>query len=86
MLYLNSNMSQRVKGYDSFIFDLIESIKKIPMENIAQKKYVVEKLRMLQRDVHKDMERLEKFIKAVPTVVQSDARKVVDEYPDSLTF
>ena len=86
MLYLNSNMSQRVKGYDSFIFDLIESVKKIPMENIAQKEYVVEKLRMLQRDVHKDMERLEKFIKAVPTVVQADARKVVDEYPDSLTF
>jgi len=79
-------MSQRVKGYDSFIFDLIESVKKIPMENIAQKEYVVEKLRMLQRDVHKDMERLEKFIKAVPTVVQADARKVVDEYPDSLTF
>ena len=86
-MYLNSNMSQRVKGYDSFIFELIESVKKIPIENIEQKKYVIEKLWVLQRGIHKDMERLESFTKSVPTVVKADARKVVDdEYPDSLTF
>ena len=80
-------MSQRVKGYDSFIFELIESVKKIPIENIEQKKYVIEKLWVLQRGIHKDMERLESFTKSVPTVVKADARKVVDdEYPDSLTF
>jgi len=79
-------MSQRVKGYDSFIFELIESVKNIDA-NTAQKEYVVGKLFELQRGIRKDMERLENFIKAVPTVVRVDARKVADdEYPDSLTF